>query len=80
MRSFCFVSIFCCAAVGVGDIGDNVVGLLEHPIVAPGDSIVWVDGLDPHREHSVGVVVVFCLLAGHIGQHNRIVDLGIFLL
>ena len=41
---------------------------------------MWVDGLDSLREHCVGVVIVFCLLAGHIGQYNGIVDLWIFLL
>ena len=60
--------IFCCAAVGVGDVSNNIIGLFEHPVVAPGDGVMWVDGLNPLREHSVGVVVVFRLLAGHIGQ------------
>ncbi len=41
---------------------------------------MWVDGLDPLREHCVGVVIVFCFLSGHIGQYNSIVDLRIFLL
>ena len=36
----------------VGDVGDDVVGLFEHPVVAPGDGIVWVDRLDSLREHS----------------------------
>ena len=65
---------------GMGNIGDDVVGLFEHPVVAPGDGIMWVDRLDPLREHRVGVVVVLGLLAGHIGQHNCVVDLRIFLL
>ncbi len=31
---------------------------------------MWMDGLDPLWEHSVRVIVVFCLLSGHIGQSN----------
>jgi hypothetical protein len=27
----------------VGDVGDDVVGLFEHPVVAPEDGVVWVD-------------------------------------
>ena len=52
----------------MGDVGDDVIGLFEHPVVTPGDGVVWMDGLDPFREHGVGVVVVFCFLSGHIGQ------------
>ena len=64
----------------MGDVGDHIVGMFEHPVVAPGDGVVGVDGLDPFWEHSVGVVAIFRLLAGHIGQHNCVVDLWVFLL
>ena len=75
-----FFGVLICAAPGVGDVGSNIVGLLKHPVVAPGDGVMWVDGFDSLREHSVGVVVVFRLLARHIGQYNCVVDLWIFLL
>ena len=52
----------------MGDVGDDVVGLFEHPVVAPGDGVVWVDGLDPLREHGIGVIVILCLFPGHICQ------------
>ena len=42
----------------MGDVGDNVAGSFEHPIVAPGDGVVWVDRLNSFWEHSVGVVIV----------------------
>ena len=61
------------------DVCNDILGLPEHPVVAPGDSVVWVNGLDPFREHGVRVVVVFCLLARYIGQHNGVIDLRIFL-
>ena len=41
---------------------------------------MWVDRLDPLWEHCVRVVVIFRFLARHIGQHNPIVDLRVFLL
>ena len=63
----------------MSDVGYDIVGLLKHPVVAPGDGIAWVDRLDSLREHGIGVVVVFRLLAGHIGQHDRIVDLWVHL-
>ena len=59
---FRFFSILCCAAVGVGDIGDDIVGLFKHPVVTPGDGIAGVDGLDSLREHGIRVVVIFCPL------------------
>ena len=62
------------------DVGNDIVGLLEHPLVAPGDGVVRMNGLDPLWEHGVGVVVILCLLPGHTGQHDCIVDLWIFLL
>ena len=80
LLAFRFLHILRCAAPGVGDVGDDIVGLPEHPVVAPGDGVVWVDGLDSLREHSIGVVVVFGLLTGHIGQYNCVVDLWVFLL
>ena len=75
-----FVGVLSGTSVGVGNVSDDIVGVFQHPIVAPGNGVMWVDGLDPLRKHSVGVVVVFCLLTGHIGQHNSVVDLWIFLL
>ena len=75
----CLIGILSSTAPGVSDIGDNIVGLFEHPVIAPGDGVVWVDGLNSLWEHCVGVVVVFGLLVGHIGQHNSVVDLWIFL-
>ena len=50
------------------DVDDDVVGLLEHPVIAPGDGVVWVNGFDSLWEYSIGVVVVFCFPARHIGQ------------
>ena len=41
-----FFSILCCAAVGVGDVSDDIVGLFEHPVIAPGDDVLRMDGLD----------------------------------
>ena len=73
-----FFGVLICAAVGVSDVGDDVVRLFEHPVVAPGNGVVWVDRLDSLREHRVGVVIVFCLLTGHIGQHDGVVDLRVF--
>ena len=64
----------------MGDIGNDIVGLFEHPSVAPRDGVVWVDRLDTLREHRIGVVVVFCFLAGHVGQDHSVVDLWIFFL
>ena len=55
----------------MGDVGDDIVGLFEHPVVTPGDGVVRVDGLDSLWEHSIGVVIIFCLLTGHIGQCNE---------
>ena len=40
----CLGRKLCSAAVGVGDIGDDIVGLLKYPVVAPGDGVVWVAG------------------------------------
>ena len=65
-----FFGVLMCSAPGMGDVGDDVVGLFEHPVVAPGDGIVWVDRFDSFWQHCVGVVVVLGLLAGHIGQSN----------
>ena len=48
----------------MGDVGDDVVGSFGHPVVAPGDGLVRVDGPDPLREHGVGVVIVLGFLAG----------------
>ena len=78
--SFSLFDALCRAAPGVGDVGDDIIGLFEHPVVAPGDGIMRVDGLDSFREHRVGVVVIFCLFTGHIGQHNCAVDLRVFVL
>ena len=64
----------------MGDVGDDIIGLFEHPVVTPGDGIMWVDGLNSLWEHSVRKTVIFGLLAGHIGKHNSVVDLQIFLL
>ena len=64
----------------MSDIGNDIVGLLKHPVVAPGDGVVWVDGFNPLREHGIGVIVILCLPAGHIRQYNRVVDLRTLLL
>ena len=76
----CLLDILRCTAPGMGDIGDDIVGLFDHPIVMPGDSIVWVDKIKPFREYSVGVVIILSLLARHISQYNGIVDLRILYL
>ena len=41
------------AAPGMGDIGDDVVGLLKHPVVAPGDSVMRMDKLDPFLRQKI---------------------------
>ena len=43
--SFAFCTILCGAAPGVGDVGDDIVGLFQHPVVTPRDGVVRVDGL-----------------------------------
>lgn len=53
---FCLLCILCCAAVEMGDLGDDVVGLLEYPVVTLGDRIMWVTGIHPFWVHSMVVV------------------------
>ena len=73
-------SILCRTSPRMRDVANNIICLLEHPIVAPGDGVMWMDGLNPLWEHGVGVVVIFRFLAGHIGQHDGVLDVRIFLL
>ena len=44
----------------IGDVGDDIVGLLEHPVAAPRDEVMRMDRLDPLWTHSI--VVIFGLL------------------
>ena len=37
-----------------------------------------MNGFDSLREHCVAIVIIIVFLPGHIGQHNGIIDLGIF--
>ena len=67
------------AAVGVGDVGDNIVGVGEHPGVSVVDGVAGVDGFEAFREYGVGVVFVFGWFSRHVGKDNGIVDVGIFL-
>ena len=46
----------CGTAPGVGDVGYDIVGLLDHPLITPGDSKARMDGFDALREHGVGVI------------------------
>ena len=80
LLTICLLGALRRSSPGVGDVSDDVVRLFEHPVVTPGDGVVRVDGLYPLREHSIGVIVVFCLLTRHIGQHDGIIDLRIFFL
>ncbi len=65
---------------GVGDVGDHEIGLLQHPVVAPGDCVARVDGLDALWEHGVRIVVVLGLLTGHVGQPHSVIDSWVLLL
>ena len=67
------------AASWVGDIGDDVIGVGEHPCVAVGDGIAWMDGFETFREYGVGEIFVFRWFSRHVGKDNSIVDVGIFL-
>ena len=61
----------------MGDAGDHIVRLLDHPLVAPGDSEAGMDSFDALQEQSIGVVVgVF--LSGHTLKHNGISDVYCF--
>lgn len=74
---FCHLRILRSAAVGVGDIGDDVVGVLEHPFVAAVDGVARRGGSDLLRQQGIGEVLVLVLLAGHVGQHDGIIDLRV---
>ena len=63
----------------MGDVGDDVVGVGEHPGVAVGDSVAGVDGFEALREYGVGVVFVFGWFSRQVGKDNGVVDVGIFL-
>ena len=67
------------AAVGVGDVGDDIAGAVKYPCVAVGDGVARVDGFEAFREYGVGVVFVFGWFSRHVGKDNSIVDVGIFL-
>lgn len=41
---------------------------------------MWMDGLDPLREHGVRIIVVLSLLSGYVDQHNSVTDLRVFCL
>ena len=67
------------AAVGVGDVGDNIVGVVEQPVVAPSDGVAGVDGFEAFREDGAGVVFMFGWFSRHVCKDNGIVDVGVFL-
>lgn len=67
------------AATGVSDVGDDVVGVGEHPGVAVEDGVTGVDGFEALWEYGVGVVFVFGWFSRHVGKDNGIVDVGVFL-
>lgn len=46
-----------CTVSGVSDVGHNVVGLLEHPFIAPGDKKAWVDGFDFLQKHGARIIM-----------------------
>ena len=53
------------------DVGHDIVGVLDHPLVAPGDGKMRMDSFDALREQSIGVIAgVF--LSGHTLEHNGI--------
>ena len=53
---FSYFCELCSAAPGVGDIGHDIVGLLDHPLIAPRDSEAGMDSFDTFRKHGIGVV------------------------
>ena len=68
------------AAPRVGDVGHDIVGLLEHPVVAPRDSKTWMDGFDTLRKHGVGVIAGIKLVSfwGQTLQNDGITDMGVY--
>ena len=40
----------------MSDVGNNIVRLLNHPLVTPRDGESRMDGFDAFREHGVGVI------------------------
>lgn len=65
---------------GMGDVSYNIIRLLEHPVIAPGDCITRMDILYSLREHGIRKIVVLSLLSGHVGQHNSVINLWVFYL
>ena len=63
----------------MGDVGYDIAGLFEHPVVAPSDGVAGVDGFEAFREYGVGVVFIFGWFSRHVGKDNGIVNMGIFL-
>ena len=54
----------------MGDVGDHVVGLFEHPVVTPGNGVMWVDGFNTLREHRIGIVLPYSQPRGSVGSYG----------
>jgi len=80
LLAFSLFCKLCSAAPGMGDIGHDIVGLLEHPLVTPWDCEAKVDGFDALREHGVGVVAGIKLVSlwGQTLQNDGITDMGVY--
>jgi len=63
----------------VGDVGHNIVGLLDHPLVAPRDSKTGMDVFNALWEHGVGVIAGVKLVSfwGQTLQNDGITDVGV---
>ena len=76
---FCHLGKLSCAAPGVGDVGHDIVRLLDHPFVSPRDSEARVDSFDALWKHSVGVIACIKLITlwGHTLQNDSVIDVGV---
>ena len=77
---FCHIRKLCSTAPGVGDIGDDIIGLLDHPLVTPRDSKARVYGFDALWEHSIGVIAGIKLISfwGQTLRNDGITDMGVY--
>ena len=73
----CLVRELGSAAPGVRDVGHHEICPLQHPAITPVDGVAWMDGFHSLREEGVGEIIVFVLLAWHIGQHHGILNLRV---
>ena len=64
----------------MGDVGHNIVGLFNHPLVAPRDGEAGMDGFDALREHGVRVIagIKFVSFWRKMLQNDSIADVGVY--